>query len=545
MSRTMKQKDKKIAIIIGAGPAGLTAAYQLLDKTDIKPIIFEATNDIGGISKTVNNNGNRIDIGGHRFFSKSDQVMEWWKNILPLQGAPARDDRLLNRKVPLSSVSIRRELGSKKIKTYDAPDPDKTDKVMLIRNRISRILFLRKFFDYPISLNLQTLFNLGLIRTVKIGLSYIKISIKPLKDEKSLEDFFINRFGRELYETFFKDYTEKVWGVPCSEIGSDWGSQRIKGLSISKAIKHSINKVSKRDSSVSRKNVETSLIEQFYYPKYGPGQMWEEVARLVIENGGELHLNQRAVEIVNRKNKITQLTIRDENTGEMKTYLTDYLFSTMPVKDLIGSLQEVPGNVQKIAQGLIYRDFIVVGLLLSGLRIKNDSQIKTINDIIPDNWIYVQEKDVKLGRIQIFNNWSPYMVKDTDNILLGLEYFVNEGDEMWNMKDEDIVEFAVEELSRINLAHKEDILDSFLVKVPKTYPAYFGTYQRFDEIRKFTDKIENLFLIGRNGMHRYNNMDHSMLTAIEAVDNIINNITTKDNIWAVNAEEEYHEETYN
>lgn len=539
----MNQKDEKIAIIIGAGPAGLTAAYQLLDKTDIKPIIFEATNDIGGISKTVNNNGNRIDIGGHRFFSKSDQVMEWWKNILPLQGDPARDDLLLGRKVPLSRSSTRRTMGSKKTETNEAPDPERTDKVMLIRNRISRILFLRKFFDYPISLNLKTLVNLGLIRTIKIGLSYIKISVKPLKDEKSLEDFFINRFGWELYETFFKDYTEKVWGVPCSGIGSDWGSQRIKGLSISRAIMHSIKKVFKRDSSISQKKVETSLIEQFYYPKYGPGQMWEEVASIITENGGELHLNQRAVGITNENDKIARVTVRDENTGELKTYQTDYLFSTMPVKDLMGSLQGVPDDVQKIAQGLIYRDFITVGLLLSELRIKNDSKIKTLNDLIPDNWIYVQEKDVKMGRIQIFNNWSPYMVKDSDKILIGLEYFVNEGDELWNMKDEEFIEFATEELSRIDLAHKKDILDCFLVKVPKTYPAYFGTYGRFDVIRSFTDKIENLFLIGRNGMHRYNNMDHSMLTAMEAVDNIINNITSKENIWAVNAGEEYHEET--
>ncbi|MCE5214339.1 MAG: NAD(P)/FAD-dependent oxidoreductase [Methanobacterium sp.] len=537
----MNKKDK-IAIIIGAGPAGLTAAYQILDKTDIKPIIFEITSDIGGISKTVNNNGNRIDIGGHRFFSKSHQVMEWWKNILPLQGAPARDDRLLGRKIPLSSSSSRKALGSKKTKKYNAPDPEKSDGVMLIRNRISRILFLRKFFDYPISLNLKTLHNLGLKRTFKIGLSYIKISIKPIRDEKSLEDFFINRFGRELYQTFFENYTEKVWGVPCSEIGADWGKQRIKGLSILKTITHGIKKIFKQDSSVSQKKVETSLIEQFYYPKYGPGQLWEEVARLITENGGELHLNQRAVGIINENNKITGLTVRDENTGELITYPADYLFSTMPVKDLIASLQGVPAEVGEIAQGLIYRDFMTVGILLDQLKIKNNSKIKTLNDLIPDNWIYIQEKDVKMGRIQIFNNWSPYMVKDPDKVLIGLEYFVNEGDALWTMDDEKFKDFAVEELTKIKFADKEDILDSFVIRVPKTYPAYFGTYNRFDEIRSFTDKIENLFLIGRNGMHRYNNMDHSMLTAMEAVDNIINHVSSKDNLWAVNAEEEYHEE---
>ncbi len=537
----MNQKEK-IAIIIGAGPAGLTAAYQLLDKTDIKPIIFEMTDDIGGISKTVAHNGNRIDIGGHRFFSKSDQVMEWWKNILPLQGAPAMDDRLLGRKIPLSTESTIKKLGSKKIKKYDAPDPEKADKVMLIRNRISRILFLRKFFDYPISLNIKTLNNLGLLRTLKIGLSYIKISIKPIKDEKSLEHFFINRFGRELYETFFKDYTEKVWGVSCSEIGSDWGSQRIKGLSILKTISHSLKKILKPDSSISQKKVETSLIEQFYYPKYGPGQMWEEVASLITENGGKLRLKQRVVEVKNESNKVTGVKVRDEKTGELVFYPADYLFSTMPVKDLIASIEDVPVEVQEIAQGLIYRDFMTVGILLDQLKIKNKSKIKTLNDLIPDNWIYVQEKDVKMGRIQIFNNWSPYMVRNPETVLIGLEYFVNEGDDYWNMDDEEFTEFAIKELSRIKFADKEDILDSFVIRVPKTYPAYFGTFNRFDEIRNFTDKIENLFLIGRNGMHRYNNMDHSMLTAMEAVDNIINHVTSKDNLWAVNAEKEYHEE---
>jgi protoporphyrinogen oxidase len=538
----MSQEDDKIAIIIGAGPAGLTAAYELLDKTDIKPVIFEVTNDIGGISKTVNHNGNRMDIGGHRFFSKSDVVMDWWKNILPLQGAPAMDDRLLERKVPLSSSFTRRTIGSQKTGTYEAPDPDKTDAVMLIRNRISRILFLRKFFDYPISLNLKTIFNLGLVKTIKIGISYIKISVKPIEEEKSLEDFFINRFGRELYQTFFKDYTEKVWGVPCSKIGSDWGAQRIKGLSISKAVIYSIKNLFVRDKSVSQKDVETSLIEQFYYPKYGPGQLWEEVARIITENGGEIHRNHRAIEIVNDDDRIVSVMVRDENTEEIKTYLADYLISTMPVKNLIESLHKVPVRVQEVAHGLIYRDFITVGLLLSELKMKNNSPIKTLHDLIPDNWIYVQEKDVKMGRIQIFNNWSPYMVEDQNKVLIGLEYFVNEGDEMWNMPEGDFISFAIEELSRIGLADEGDVLDSFVVKMPKTYPAYFGTYHRFDEIRNCTDKIENLFLIGRNGMHRYNNMDHSMLTAMEAVGNIINQITSKDNLWLINAEEDYHEE---
>ncbi len=531
-------KDE-IAVIIGAGPAGLTAAYELLDKTTIKPVVFESTIDIGGISKTVKFKGNRMDIGGHRFFSKSEQIMDWWKNILPLQGAPAMDDILLDRQVPLSKNSNIKPVGTHKIRRYPAPDPERTDKVMLNRNRVSRILFLRKFFDYPISLNLVTFSYLGLIKTIKIGLSYIKTSIKPVKNEKSLEDFFINRFGRELYETFFKDYTEKVWGVPCSEIKADWGAQRIKGLSISKAIIHSIKNLYGKDKSSSQKKVETSLIGQFMYPKYGPGQMWEEVAQQVTSNGGEIHLKREVVGLISDDDRIVGVKVKDEN-GDLKTYHADYVFSTMSVKDLIESLSGVPVDVREVARGLMYRDFITAGILLNKLKIKNQSKIKTLNGLIPDNWIYVQEKDVKMGRIQIFNNWSPYMVQD-DKILLGLEYFANEDDELWNMDDEDFISFAIDELSRIKLADRMDIIDSFVVRMPKTYPAYFGSYENFDVIRDYTDQFENLFLIGRNGMHRYNNMDHSMLTAIKAVDNIINHITTKDNLWSVNAEEDYHE----
>lgn len=532
--------SNKIAVIVGAGPAGLTAAYELLDKTTIKPVIFEATSDIGGISKTVNYKGNRMDIGGHRFFSKSELVMDWWKNILPLQGARARDDILLDREVPLQKSSSRRRIGAHETTREPSPDPEETDEVMLIRNRVSRILFLRKFFDYPITINLKTFSNLGLAKTIKIGLSYVKSSIKHVEDEKSLEDFFINRFGWELYETFFKDYTEKVWGVPCSQIKADWGVQRIKGLSISKAIAHSIKNIYQKDRSTSQKEVETSLIEQFMYPKYGPGQMWEEVARQITSNGGEIHINHNVTELLRDGDQIVGVKV-EEGNGNVKTYPVDYLFSTMPVKDLIESLFGVPGDVQEVAGGLMYRDFITAGILLNELKIKNQSKIKTLNGLIPDNWIYVQEKDVKMGRIQIFNNWSPYMVQD-DKILLGLEYFADEGDEMWNMSDEEFISLATEELSKINLADKEDVIDSFVVRMPKTYPAYFGSYENFELIRNYTDKFENLFLIGRNGMHRYNNMDHSMLTAIKAVENIINDVTTKENLWSINAEEDYHEE---
>lgn len=534
--------SQKTAIIIGAGSAGLTAAYELLDKTDIKPIVYETTQDIGGISKTVKYKGNRIDIGGHRFFSKSDRVMQWWQNIMPMQGAPSKDDMRLGRSVPLAKETIQRKLGSKEVRKTDAPDPGKTDLVMLVRSRLSRIFFLRKFFNYPISLDYNTFSNLGFVRVVKIGLSYLKIRLFPIKEEKSLEDFFTNRFGRELYLTFFKDYTEKVWGAPCDKIKPEWGAQRVKGVSITTAVKHAIRKTVSKDSSIAQKNTETSLIEQFMYPKFGPGQMWEEVAGIVKENGGEINLGCRVVGVRYQGSRIVGVEVKDEASGKTTNVSGDYFFSTMPVKDLIRAMGEtVPDEVRNTAQGLVYRDFITAGLLLKKLKIKNETRIKTINNIVPDNWIYVQERDVKLGRIQVFNNWSPYLVKDENTVWIGLEYFCNEGDELWSKSDKEFAEFAADELARIDIIEKEDVLDSVVIRMQKVYPAYFGAYDQFQTIRDFVDRFENMFLIGRNGMHRYNNTDHSMLTAMIAVENIVNNIKSKDNVWAVNTEKEYHE----
>ena len=534
--------SQKTAIIIGAGPAGLTAAYELLDKTDIKPIIYEMSDEIGGISKTVKYKGNRIDIGGHRFFSKSDRVMKWWQNIMPLQGAPAKDDAVLGREIPLTKEYLKREIGRKEIKKINAPDPEKEDEVMLNRGRLSRIFFLRKFFDYPVSLNYNTISNLGMLRMLKIGSSYAKISLSPIKEEESLEDFFINRFGNELYLTFFKDYTEKLWGVPCDEIKPDFGAQRVKGLSITKVVSHAVKSKFSRDSSIEQKKVETSLIEQFMYPKFGPGQIWEEVARIITENEGEIHFKHEIIGITHDGDNVKHVKIYDHSTDETKIVEGDYFFSTMPVKDLIYSMENVPDEIQEIANGLMYRDFITVGLLLNKLKIKNETKQKTINNIVPDNWIYIQERDVKLGRLQIFNNWSPYLVNDNNKAWIGLEYFCNEGDELWNYSDGDFAKYAIEELAKIDIINKEDVLDNVVIRVQKTYPAYFGTYDKFNNIVEFTDKFNNLFLVGRNGMHRYNNMDHSMLTAMTAVENIINNVTSKDNLWSINAEEEYHEE---
>jgi protoporphyrinogen oxidase len=525
---------KKTAVIIGAGPAGLTAAYELLMRTEITPIIIEKTNDIGGISKTVNYKGNRIDIGGHRFFSKSDRVMDWWKSLLPIQGYSAKDEILIKQKYPDYSANIS--------KSADGPDPEKADRVMLIRRRLSRIYFLRKFFDYPVKLNTNTLSNLGIKRILKIGWDYILVKIFPMQNIRSLEDFFISRFGRELYKTFFKDYTEKVWGVPCKEISAEWGAQRIKELSIFKAVLHAIRTNFRSKDQIAQKDVETSLIEQFLYPKYGPGQMWETVAHIIESKGGRIIKNSEAIAIKTDSNILTEVLIKhiDNNTTEWLT--GDFFFSTMPVKELVAAMGDLaPAEVKKVSDGLQYRDFITVGLLLKKLKIQNETHIPTLNKIVPDNWIYIQEKEVKVGRLQIFNNWSPYMVSENDKVWIGLEYFCNEGDELWSKPDDEFMKFAIDELHSIDVIDKNDVIDSTIIRVPKTYPAYFGTYGQFDIVREYLDTFENLFLVGRNGMHKYNNQDHSMLTAMTAVENIIKGQKSKANIWNINTEEEYHE----
>lgn len=523
--------SQKTAIIIGAGPAGLTAAYELLEKTDVKPIIYEMSNEIGGISRTVKYKGYRMDIGGHRFFSKSDVVMDWWLKFMPMES------------VNEQQITITYQNKSRDIqKTAEQLAPDKDNLVMLVRNRKSRIYFLRKFFDYPITLSKNTLMNLGLFRTLKIIFSYLHIRLFPIKKEKNLEQFFINRFGRVLYRTFFKSYTEKVWGVPCSQISAEWGAQRIKGLSIAKTIQHIIKKIFALNSrSVAQKDVETSLIERFLYPKYGPGQLWEEVAEQVKARGGEIHLDAGINKLFSDGNKITAVEVCNSITNEIERVEGDFCISTMPIKQLIRGLQaDVPSEVREVSDGLVYRDFITVGLLVSKLSLRDK---KKGEKLIQDNWIYVQEPDVSLGRIQIFNNWSPYLLKDSDKVWLGLEYFCNESesDHLWKMADDDFAEFAIEEMVKIGFICKSDVLDHTVIRVPKTYPAYFGTYPEFDKLKSYINQFENLYLVGRNGMHRYNNQDHSMLTAMAAVENIKNGITDKSSIWDINTEQEYHE----
>ena len=505
---------QKTAIIIGAGPAGLTAAYQLLKETDIKPIILEESDTVGGISQTINYKGNRMDLGGHRFFTKNEQVNKIWHEIMIPQSKPSKDDKILNKYRKFRENNVD-------------GDPELKDNVLLLRNRVSRIFYKRKFFDYPISIKPQTFINMGFIDTIRSGFGYLSVLFKK-KPEDSLENFYINRFGKPLYSMFFENYTEKLWGVHPKDLSADWGAQRVKEISILKVLKEALSKPFKVKTN------ETSLIEEFEYPKYGPGQLYQLMADEIIKHGGEIIYNTKVETIEFNNNKITSIN---------KKYSGDYYFSSMPIKDLFNAFDtEVPINIYEAATQLPYRDFITVGLLLKKLNLQNKTKIKTVNNIIPDCWIYMQEPDLKIGRLQIFNNWSPYLVEDFENkIWIGLEYFCSENDKYWNMSEQEFIDMAIEELIKINMIKKEDVLDATQIKIKKAYPAYFGTYNEMSSIQDYLNNIENLYCIGRNGQHRYNNMDHSMLTSIESVNLIKENNKDKSILWKVNTEKEYHE----
>jgi len=476
--------NKKKAVIIGAGPAGLTAAYELLKHTNIQPIIIEKSEHIGGISRTINYKNNRIDLGGHRFFSKSDRVTQWWHEIMP---------------------------------------------DMLTRNRTSRIMFNRTFFDYPLSLSARLLYKLGFLRSCAIAVTYFWRVLFPLKPEKNLEQFYINRFGDALYKTFFRDYTMKVWGRPCHMMSAEWGAQRAKGLSVIGVLIDSFKRLFPKKKNNSQKQTETSLITQFLYPPYGPGQLWESVAEKIRERGGSIYLQTEVTGIQTHDKTITSVCVTDQQ-GNTQTIQADYVLSSMPIKDLIAAYDEkIPTVIRELAAQLPYRDFLTVGLLIN----------KKLE--LHDNWIYIQEPDVQLGRIQIFNNWSPAMVANPAHTWLGLEYFCTEGDSLWSMEDRALQNLATQELTNIGLVNPEDIIDGIVIRVEKAYPAYWGSYEQFDVLKNFLSSYENLFLIGRNGMHRYNNQDHSMLAAMTAVDLIKQQDTNKELLWRVNTEKEYHE----
>lgn len=515
----------KKVVIIGAGPAGLTAGIELLKQSkDYEVVILEETQEIGGISRTVKHNGNRMDIGGHRFFSKDEEVMRWWDELMPRQGKPAYDDKVLGRDVPLKE---------------GGPDPEKEDMVMLTRNRVSRIYYKKKFFDYPVKMNVQTIKNMGFVTTMAAGFSYLK-SVIVKRKEDSLENFYINRFGKKLYSMFFEGYTEKLWGRHPSEIDASWGAQRVKGLSIVAIIKDVFSKM--LPGNKNNRKVETSLIEEFYYPKYGPGHLWESAAEKFKSMGGTIQKGCKVTNVRTEGGKAAAVIY--EKNGAVQEIPGDYIISSMPLKDLVMGMNDVPEDIKGYAEGLPYRDFVTVGLLLDKLNLKNETKLKTLGNIVPDCWIYVQDVGVKLGRIQIFNNWSPYMVeKPEDTVWIGLEYFCTEGDKYWKLSEEKWAKLGIKELIKMGVIDSESqVKDYHKEAVKKAYPAYFDTYDHIGDIVEYINRFDNLYCVGRNGQHRYNNMDHSMATSFEAVRNIVNGISDKKNVWNVNTEQEYHEE---
>jgi protoporphyrinogen oxidase len=521
-------------VIIGAGPAGLTAGLELVRAGRRDVTIVEATPDIGGLSKTVNHRGNRIDIGGHRFFSKSDWVMDWWRQMLPIALPADAGGDGSERAFRLAYQGAQRLLGSDAITARESDE-----QVLLVRNRLSRIYWGGQFFDYPLKPGLGMALQLGPARCLKLGASYARSSLFPIRPEASLEDFFINRFGHALYQQFFKAYTEKVWGVPCREISADWGAQRVKSLSIAKALWHAAKKAvrgGRADEDA------TSLIEHFLYPKYGPGQMWETVAARFEAAGGRLLRGEAVVALERDGACLTAVSTR-RGDGSTARHAAGHVVSTMPMRDLVQALRPAPPpEVAEIGNGLQYRDFITVGLLYRRLR-PTAAAVNARTHCVPDNWIYVQEPGVKVGRLQVFNNWSPYMVADPATVWVGLEFFARDDDELWALSDEALKALAVREMRELRLADEADALDAVVVRMPKAYPGYFGgAYERFDRLREYLDGMPNLYLVGRNGMHRYNNQDHSMLSARLAAQAILGEPVSQRDIWAVNIDDDYHEQ---
>ncbi len=470
-----RKEDKKV-IIIGGGPAGLTAAYEL-NKSGIRSEVFEKDDIVGGISRTVNYKGYRFDIGGHRFFTKVKVVQDMWDEVL------------------------RRDF--------------------LLRDRLSRIYYRKKFFNYPFEVK-NAVFGLGIFNSLLIVLSYLRAQVIPISPENTFEQWITNRFGYRLYKIFFKTYTEKVWGIPCSEISSEWAAQRIKGLSLFSALKNALLKKPHAD-----KNVIKTLINSFHYPKMGPGMMWEKVREIVEEGLCRVHMSSGIEKIYWHNDAV--LAVETYNGGITNRISGTDFISSMPIRELIAKLEPLPpSEILKAGDKLNYRDFITVSLIIDK---------KTIFE---DNWIYIHDPNVKVGRIQNFKNWSPYMVPDPDKTCLGMEYFCFENDEFWSMSDENLVDLAKNELEKLGFAKKSEIIVGTVVRMPKAYPVYDEEYKAaLEQIKEFLGKISNLQLVGRNGMHKYNNQDHSMLTSMLAVKNILGG---HFDLWKVNADQDYHEE---
>lgn len=462
-------------VVIGAGPAGLTAAYELA-KQSIQPIVLEQSNQVGGISRTETYKGYRFDIGGHRFFTKVTEVDQLWHEIL--------GDGFI--KVP----------------------------------RLSRIYYQGKFYDYPLSL-WNALFNLGIGTSAIILLSYLKAKFKSklrTVEPETFEEWVSDRFGIRLYRIFFKTYTEKVWGIPCNKIRADWAAQRIQGMSLKRAV---INALFKTQNA-------KSLIKEFNYPLFGPGMMWERCQELIEQKGGTVALNTRVTQIKREGTRIKSITIQQ---GDQETQLQGIHFiSSMPVTALLHRLDPPPPpQVLEAARGLKYRDFLIVSLIIDR------------DHLFPDNWIYIHSPEFKVGRIQNFKNWSPEMVPDANKTCLGMEYFCSQGDELWEMSDEALIELASQEAAALGLGVElKDIKDGTVIRQLKAYPVYDGEYrQHLNVIQEYLETFENLQTVGRNGMHRYNNQDHSMLTAMLAVKNLLGE---QHDLWDVNTERSYHEE---
>ncbi len=460
--------------MIGGGPAGLTAAY-LLSRRGVDVTVFEATDMVGGISQTAQYKGFRFDIGGHRFFTKITPVQEMWDEVL--------GDEFLN--VP----------------------------------RLSRIYYNGKFFDYPLK-PMNALTGLGLWRAALIMASYLKAHVRPSTVEENFEQWVSNRFGRRLYETFFKTYTEKVWGIPCTEIRAEWAAQRIKGLSLARAILSAAS-VNKRSTKIK------TLINEFRYPRWGPGQMWELTRDRVEKSGGRVLMRHRVVEIEVNGSR-AEAVVAETAEGRQR-FEADHVICSAPVRSLVRALRpDPPIDVTRAGEGLRYRDFLLVALILEE------------QDLFPDNWIYIHTPGVKVGRVQNFGNWSRHLLGDPGKSCLGMEYFCFEGDGLWESRDADLIALATEEIGALGLADPKLVTDGAVVRMPKAYPIYDADYSdHLAKIREHIDPISNLHPVGRNGMHKYNNQDHSMLTAMMTVWNMEG--ATHD-IWAVNTDYEYHEE---